>query len=238
MPSPLPPRLKCGEVPLIFDRAIRLDIPGHQSFPVGDVQSLLVPAEHHPVCAHFLASDQANLAFGIDEISSEVIGEIDAALGIANQFAHAPERLVPKLACQDLPLRSEHHQLRRFVTLVGMSAGIRAGPLDANEAALVVDPEGSGAMGILDIDGKIVLRVEPANRAGLLLREIDPAVFGGDQTVGVVRSSPEQLPRCTGRDDSGDFGNRDLLFRRRLREALRPCASLLLSNRDVGGEKS
>src|SRR5437879_13011092 len=79
------------------------------------------------------------------------------------------------------------------MTVVRRSAGIRASPLHPNEAAHVVDSKGSRAMGIPDVNGKIVLRVEQANRAGLFLCEIDAAIRGAHEAVGVVASLPHEL---------------------------------------------
>src|SRR5690349_7364406 len=81
-----------GKVVLVGGSAIGLDIKGHQGFSVGYVERLFVPAERHAVCADFLVCDEADFAGSIDEIGAIVVGEVDAAPGIADEFAHAPER--------------------------------------------------------------------------------------------------------------------------------------------------
>ena len=103
--------------------------------------------------------------------------------------------------------------LRRFVTLFGMAAGIRASALDANDAALVVDAERAGAVGVAGPEGDLVMLVDPANRAGLFLGEEDRAVLHADQAVGVVGPLPDELPLGSGRNDAGNRGDRHLLLR-------------------------
>jgi hypothetical protein len=51
------------------------------------------------------------------------------------------------------------------------AARIRAGALNADDAALVVDAESSGAVRVRGKDGEFVLWIELANGAGLLLRK-------------------------------------------------------------------
>src|SRR5258708_4470756 len=82
-----------GKVVLIGGGAIGLDIEGHQSLCVGHIERLFIAAERHAVCAHLLACDDADLAGGIDEVGATVVGEVDAALGIAHDIAHAPDLL-------------------------------------------------------------------------------------------------------------------------------------------------
>jgi hypothetical protein len=66
------------------------------------------------------------------------------------------------------------------MTLVGMAAWVGAGSLDADYAALVVDAEGAGAVRVLGKEGDLIVRVDLADCAGLLLREEDSAVFCAD----------------------------------------------------------
>src|SRR6267154_3653739 len=162
-----------GKVVPIGGGAIGFDIEGHQNISVGYKERLFIAAERHAVCAQFLAGDEADLAGGIDEVGAIVVGEVDAALGIADEFAHAPECLAVVFAGQGLMLLAlfDDDQLRRLMALVGMAARIRAGALNADNAALVVDAESAGAVSVRGKDGEFVLWIELANGAGLLLRK-------------------------------------------------------------------
>jgi len=145
-----------------------LDIEGHQSFCVGYIERLFIAAERHAVCAHVLACDEADLARGIDEVGAIVIGEVDTALGIADEFAMR-QNVLPlySLASVRMPLALfDDDQLRRLMALVGMAARIRAGALNADDTALVVDAESSGAVRVRGKDGEFVLWIEPADGAG------------------------------------------------------------------------
>ena len=161
------------EIVLIGGGAIGLDIEGHQSLCVGYIERLFIAAERHAVRANVLACDEADLAGGIDEVGAIVVGEVDAALGIADEFAHAPECLAVVFAgqCRMLLALFDDDHLRRLMALVGMAARIRAGALNADDAALVVDAESSGAVSVRGKDGEFVRWIEPANGAGLLLRK-------------------------------------------------------------------
>src|ERR1700739_3572829 len=106
-----------------------------------------------------------------------------------------------------------------------MSPGIRAGSLHANESLLVVDPKGSRAMSVSDENREFVVRVKPANRTWLFLREVDAAIRRADQPVGIVRALPHELPFEAARDDTGDFGGDYVLGRGRLSEFLSSSAS-------------
>src|SRR5882724_856408 len=130
-----------GKVVPIGGGAIGFDIEGNQNISVGYKERLFIAAERHAVCAQFLAGDEADLAGGIDEVGAIVVGEVDAALGIADEFAHAPERLAVIFAGQRTMLLAlfDDDQLRRLMALVGVAARIRAGALNADDAALVVD---------------------------------------------------------------------------------------------------
>ena len=114
------------------------------------------------------------------------------------------------------------------MTLVGMSARIRARPLRPNEAALVVNAQGSGAMGVLNKNRKLVVPVEQAYGAGLFLCKQQAAVFCADDAVGIVGSLPDELPFGSGRDDPWDGGNRHLPHRRGLWESPLPSGVSLL----------
>ena len=107
------------------------------------------------------------------------------------------------------------------MALVGMAARVRAGSLDADDAALVVDAQSAGAVGVASENGKFIFRIEPANGAGLFLREQDAAVFRADETIGVVRALPDEFPLGAGGDHAGNLLHRDVLFGRGLREGLR-----------------
>ena len=89
------------------------------------------------------------------------------------------------------------------MALVGMAAGIRAGALDADEAAFVVDAERAGAVSVAGKNGEIVVRIEPAERCWAAPARRESAVFRADQTVGVVGSLPDELPLGSGGDDAG-----------------------------------
>src|SRR6185437_3281390 len=162
-----------GKVVPIGGGAVGLDVEGHQSLSIGDIERLFIAAERHAVCAQILACDEADPAGGIDEIGAIVVGEVDAALGIADELAHAPERLAVIFAGQRLMLPSflDRDQLRRLMALVGMAARIRAGALNADDPALEVDAESSGSVSVRGKDGEFVLRIELPNGAGLLLRK-------------------------------------------------------------------
>src|SRR6185312_3580235 len=95
-----------GKVVPIGGGAVGLDVEGHQSLSIGDIERLFIAAERHAVCAQILACDEADPAGGIDEIGAIVVGEVDAALGIADELAHAPERLAVIFAGQRLMLPS------------------------------------------------------------------------------------------------------------------------------------
>jgi hypothetical protein len=49
-------------------------------------------------------------------------------------------------------------------------------------------------MSVADENREFVVRVKPANRAGLFLSEIDAAIRGADETVSIVGSLPHELP--------------------------------------------
>jgi len=136
---------KLGKVVPIGGRAIGLDVEGHQNISVGYVERLFIAAERHAVCTQFLARDEAHLAGGIERSRCHCRRRIDAALGIANEFAHAPERLAVVFAGQRVVLVAlfDNDHLRRLMALIGMAAWIGAGALYADDAILVIDAESS-----------------------------------------------------------------------------------------------
>jgi hypothetical protein len=109
-----------------------------------------------------------------------------------------------------------------------MSAGIRAGPLHADQSLLVVDPKGASAMGVADENREFVVWVEPANRAGLFLSEVDAAIRGADETVGIVWSLSHELPFEATGNYSRDLRSGYVLGRRRLSEFLSASGIALL----------
>src|SRR5438445_11449967 len=101
-------------------------------------------------------------------------------------IAHAPERPVPELACENLPHRRKDHKFRGFMTLGWMTTRIRAGSFGPNEAALVVDTQSSRTMSILNKNRKFFFHGYAAHRAGLFLRKQQAAVFRADDNVVIV----------------------------------------------------
>src|SRR6185436_14207978 len=100
--------------------------------------------------AQILARDETDLAGFIDEVRAVLFGEVDAALGIADELAHAPERLAVVFAgqCRSFLAVFDCDHLRRFMALIGTAARIRAGALNADEAALIIDAERAGAVSV------------------------------------------------------------------------------------------
>src|SRR6185503_9253104 len=99
-----------------------------------------------------------------------------------------------ELAREHQPRGMQDHQLRRFLAFGGTAARIRTRSFRSNEAALVVVREGTGAVGVPDKNRKLVARIEQANRARLLLRKQQAAVFGADDAVRVIGSLPDEFP--------------------------------------------
>ena len=101
----------------------------------------------------------------------------------------------------------QDNQFRRFLAVHGTAAGIRTRSFRPNEAALVVVRQGTRAMGVAHKNGKLVVRIEHANRAPLFLRKQQTAVFRADDAVRVIGSLPDEFPFGASRDDPGDRGH-------------------------------
>src|SRR5712691_1806717 len=113
-----------AEFTLIFNRTIRLYIEGRDHRAVGDVQCLLIRAEHDAVGAQILA-DAAHLPARA-QVERSAAGEISSAFLIGHEVVDAPESLAREVIGQDLAHGRQGANCRRLGALVRLGAQVAA----------------------------------------------------------------------------------------------------------------
>ena len=98
-----------------------------------------------------------------------------------------------------------------------MPAGIGAGPLYHENAALRTNGDRAGAVTVRQVNGEFIVFIELVDVIGLLLREQQAAIEAHD-AIGVLVALPNQSPLRPRLNHAGNCRDRHVFWRRRLRE--------------------
>src|ERR1019366_2487784 len=188
-----------GEFALVGERAVRGDVEAGKGLTVSHVEMLFIGSEDNAVCGEVLAVARDD-TFGVC-IEEAAHGEVDAAFAVGGDVVEDAADAVQRVAVVfvgENPALGRDLFDRRVETAVG-----------DEQDAFRVYRERTAGVGAGVRDGNPPLTVELDDVALIVLSDENPAVFGGDDAIGVVAIHlPDFFPLLTGGHNTGDFDNR------------------------------